>query len=97
MSLKRWGMLLFGVGILTAFVLVALPGTELTAASTAVECAEGTTHDPTFLGVGPQGFQFTDGCNVITYAHPALWGVLLAAVGVLLGSAGVVREFTGSA
>ncbi|WP_254535077.1 hypothetical protein [Halomarina litorea] len=89
MGLKRWGMLLFGVGVLAASVLFAL--TDPLTSGAFPDCAG--AHTPTFTGVGPEGIQFTNGCNVISYAHPAMWGALLVAVGVIVGSVGVVREF----
>ena len=92
MGLKRVGMLLFGLGILAAFVLVIL-GDPLPAEAFA-DCAGASA--PTFVGVGSDGFLFSNGCSTVAYAHPALWGVLLAAVGVLIGSVGVVREFAGT-
>ncbi len=88
MGLKRWGMLLLGVGILVASGLLAL--TDPLTSGVFADCAG--AHAPRFVGVGPSGFLFTNGCSTVIYAHPALWGVLLAAVGVLVGSVGVVRD-----
>lgn len=88
MGLKRWGMLSFGVGVLAASVLFAL--TDPLTSGAFADCAG--AHAPRFAGVGPGGFLLTNGCTTVTYAHPALWGVLLAAVGVLVGSVGVVRD-----
>lgn len=93
MSLQRWGMLLLGVGVLAASVLLAL--TDPLTSGAFPDCAG--AHTPTFAGVGPGGFLFTKGCATVAYAHPAMWGVLVAAVGVLVGSVGVVSEYRESA
>jgi hypothetical protein len=93
MGLKRVGMLLLGVGILAAVVLWILG--DPTAAVGPGDCAG--AHAPTVVGVGPGGFLVSNGCTTTDWAHPLLWGVLVAAVGVLVGGAGIARDYAARA
>lgn len=93
-SLLRAGVVLavLGLGLATLWA-VALGAT---AASTEVDCGE---FEPTYSldGVDPATatVRIDDGCNVHIVSRPVVAGAALAAVGCVLGGAGLARETVG--
>ena len=90
MGLKRVGILLFGVGLGVAPVSATVDG--LVMQSTLVACPG---HEPAYSFEGiSYGFWavISDGCNTHTINPLATGGGLLAAVGLVVGLGGILRE-----
>jgi len=93
MGLKRVGVLLFGVGLcLSLFSAVAF---GFVAGGTAVFCED---HEPTYsierVDVASMDVTYSDGCNYKGVNSAVVGGGFLAVVGVLVGSGGVLREWS---
>jgi len=89
MGLKRLDVLLLGGGLAVALLSAVAFG--FLWGSTEVFCED---HDPSYSLTGVDGLsiQYSDGCNTHTVNPLATGGGLLAAVGLVVGLGGILRE-----
>ncbi|WP_142859048.1 hypothetical protein [Salinigranum halophilum] len=88
MSLRRWGMLCFGVGVFVASVAGVATGVTL-------GCTDVACDGPTTLalrGVSLAGVTVFDGCNTCQLNPAVVVGAALSLLGVVVGGIGVVGE-----
>lgn len=94
--LRLFGAGLFGLGAVAAVVLMLT--VDSSGWTTAAGCAPETVHEPRpyrFSLLPYPMVTFTDGCNEITYEHPAWFASYLSLSGLVFVLVGVVDEYRG--
>jgi hypothetical protein len=90
-GLQRLGTLLAVLGLTIAALWAVVFG--VTAGCTEIACPGATpTYRLAGVDLATATVRVSDGCNVCVVARPVVAGALSAVVGVVLGSAGMVRN-----
>ncbi|WP_136601746.1 hypothetical protein [Salinigranum halophilum] len=90
MSLRRWGMLCFGVGVFVASV--AGVATGVTLGCTDVGCPGPWPTTFAVRSLSLSGVTVFDGCNTCQLNSAVVVGAALSLLGVVVGGVGVVGE-----
>jgi hypothetical protein len=91
MHARRVGILLFTLGLATAALVAVVAGPV--AGGTDVGCPD---HEPSYgledVDLSTLSVSYTDGCNAFAVRPLVTGGLAVAAVGTLVGLAGIGRE-----